>query len=110
MEKEVVRGSRTPPKAPGRNSNSTLSTTIRSFLGAATNSGAASIATFVHDGNETFVNGIVRAPQGGEPTIKAPMVKRFAGGHLAVPLWAQNKNHAEDSQCRIGALHGRDTD
>ena len=69
------------------------------FLGTVTNSSAASIAAFVHDGDETataFVNGIVKATQGGESKIKAPVVKRFAGGHLAVPLWAQNKNHPGD--------------
>ncbi len=69
------------------------------FLGAVANSSAASIAAFVHDGDETasaFVNGVAKATQGGEPTLKTPVVKRFAGGHLAMPLWSQNKNHPGD--------------
>ena len=69
------------------------------FLGAVANRNAASIAAFVHDGQETasaFVNGVANATRGGELTMKAPVVKGFAGGHLAVPLWAQNKNHPGD--------------
>ena len=56
------------------------------FLGAVASRNTVNIATFLHDGQETasaFVNGVTKATQSGEPTMKAAAVKGFSGGHLA---------------------------